>query len=273
MLSNSRWINILIFILPVVAIAVLLAALLWNVEEVISVQGIVDPAFKIEVNSFVKEAHVKKMFVKIGSQVKKGNVLAELNVQDLLEEEKTKAEIKMKKAREDCSRAQKLLGKGYLSQQEEEKAKADYMLASSEYEMCLKRIEQCNIVSPAEGTVVSLEKKEGDLVKFGEPILIISGSAEKIISLAIKEAYIAQIKTGQKVWVYSRAYPYQKYGLGEAKISYISEYAREKDGQRYFEGCAEMIKCGFPLQLGSTVEAKIVIGRMKIWEMFFKSSK
>jgi membrane fusion protein len=133
--------------------------------------------------------------------------------------------------------------------------------------------------SPFDGTVVSVERKNpGDVVSFGEELCRIARSdAALLAELAPPEDGVSRLQAGQKIQLFFKAFPYERFGTGTGTLKWISPAAvASQDGARFVvlalldlqsmdvQGQAR------PLRAGMKGEARILVGRRTIIEYVFE---
>ena len=115
--------------------------------------GILHPRQQSKI-SFEIPGKVASIFVDIGDDVKKGQVLAELDSREIT------AQLKQAKARFDLSklilkRVKDLMVDGHVSDQQLDEANSEFLSAQSQYEFYLVKLDQTKLVSPFNGVVQS----------------------------------------------------------------------------------------------------------------------
>lgn len=87
-----------------------------------------------------------------------------------------------------------------------------------------KNIEQLQIIAPFDGTIVSLDLTEGELVPAGQPVIVMAdGSAQILKTVDLSETGMAGIRTGSRVRVVFDAYPNNEIYGTVTKITNWSE--------------------------------------------------
>ncbi len=146
--------------------------------------GHLDSPQNVEVRTRV-EAFVNKIAFVEGSEVKKGDLLFELNQEPFMERlaavqaEATQAEAAQRKAKADLARIEPLQNTGAVSKQDLDSAVAAVEKADAAVEAARAGVEAarldlgyCRIVSPVDGLIGAKEVSEGDLVGKGSPTLL-----------------------------------------------------------------------------------------------------
>jgi len=198
-----------------------------NIENVISSSGTLSPVTKVEVGTQVSGT-IDRVFVDYNDKVKKGQIIAELDV-SLLKLAVTDASSGLEKAKsqfEESEAAYKrnlqLFEKGLLAESELQTSKTTYQSSSASVtiaEVALKRAElnmkYAIIRSPIDGTVIDRNVEEGQTVaaSFSTPTLfIIAEDMSKMeIQAAVDESDIGEIKLGMSARFTVQAYPDKKF--------------------------------------------------------------
>ncbi len=231
--------RIWIIILAVVVIAVAVASALnkpkevtmvasepvtkGSIENTVTATGEIQPVYKVEVGTQVSGI-VEKMYVDYNSEVKKGQLLAELD-KSLLQEQVKQARANLSTAQSSKALAQKnydrvkKLYEQKAATQEEydqaetnlEQAKNQLTTAQSSYDRSLTDLKYAEIYSPIDGVILSKAVEEGQTVasSFSTPTLftIAKNLTDMQLEAKVDEADIGQVKEGQPVRFSVDAFP------------------------------------------------------------------
>ncbi|HWQ81467.1 MAG TPA: efflux RND transporter periplasmic adaptor subunit [Ignavibacteria bacterium] len=198
-----------------------------NIENVISSSGTLGPVAKVEVGTQVSGT-IDKVLVDYNDKVKKGQIIAELDVSllNLAVTDASSGLIKAKSQFEESESAYKrnlkLYEKGLLAESDLQTSKTAFESAKASVtiaEVALKRAElnmkYAIIRSPIDGTVIDRNVEEGQTVaaSFSTPTLfIIAEDMSKMeIQAAVDESDIGDIKMGMSVRFTVQAYPDRKF--------------------------------------------------------------
>lgn len=165
--------------------------------------------------SFRSSGLIVKMRVKVGQQVKKGQTLAELDMQDAsLNYEKAKASeqsasIQLETSKSNLDRVKKLYQSGSSSLSDYENAKNSYATALASYESAKKSLDlqgsqfqYARIKSPMNGLVSQVNAEVNEFAQAGSPVIVInSGDGQMEVNVGVPESYIAKLTSGQSVQV------------------------------------------------------------------------
>ena len=156
-------------------------------------------------------AQVTKVLVDDNQEVKAGDLLVELDVNDyrvqndMAKAELQGAEAEAEKAKTDAERYKKLNAQDEVSKQQLDMAVLRKQIANAKVSAAKARVEQTGlevsytkIYSPIEGHVTKKSVEVGALVQVGQPLLAIV-SSEKWVIANFKETQLTHMRPGQKV--------------------------------------------------------------------------
>lgn len=194
-----------------------------SIENTVTATGEIQPVYKVEVGTQVSGI-VEKMYVDYNSQVKKGQLLAELDKSLLLEQVKqaqatlSTATSNKQLAHKNFDRVKALYEQKAATQEEYDQAEANleqaknqYITAQSDYGRARTNLKYAEIYSPIDGVILSKAVEEGQTVasSFSTPTLftIAKNLTDMQLEANVDEADIGQVKTGQKVTFTVDAFP------------------------------------------------------------------
>jgi HlyD family secretion protein len=195
-----------------------------NIEEFVTATGIIKPKIGAEVRVGAQVSGiVKRLFVEIGSVVKKGDPLAEIESSGykakvaLSEAQKLTAETDKKFAGIELKRYTELIQSGGVSQQQLETIQKSYELASArlmqtiaDLDYALLQLGYTKILSPIDGVVSSVATQEGETVtaNFASPTFLTIIDLNRLEVWAyVDETDIGRIEIGQEVKFSVDTYP------------------------------------------------------------------
>lgn len=194
-----------------------------NLATSITATGTIEPINEVEVGTQVS-GKVVKLYVDYNSVVKKGQILAELDKENL-QNEVTNARNSVNSAKvqyeyqlKNYNRNKTLHDKKLISDSEFEQLEYEYQTAKLSYERAKTNLATANtnlgyatIYSPIDGTVISKSVEEGQTVaaSFSTPtIFTIAQDLTKMQVVAdVDEADIGGVKEGQRASFTVDAYP------------------------------------------------------------------
>lgn len=194
-----------------------------TIENTVTATGEIQPVYKVEVGTQVSGI-VEKMYVDYNSEVKKGQLLAELD-KSLLQEQVKQAQANLSTtqsskalAQKNYDRVKKLYEQKAATQEEYdqaetslEQAKNQLITAQSDYERARTNLKYAEIYSPIDGVILSKAVEEGQTVasSFSTPTLftIAKNLTDMQLEAKVDEADIGQVKEGQQVRFSVDAFP------------------------------------------------------------------
>ena len=194
-----------------------------NMVNSVTATGTLEPVVKVEVGTQVSGI-IDKIYVDYNSEVKKGQLIAEMDKVTLQSElQGTQAEVASNKTQyeyqlKNYNRNRLLHEKGLLSDSEYETALYQYEVAKNNYDKSLATLDKvkrnlgyATINSPIDGVVISRAVEEGQTVAagFSTPTLftIANDLTQMQVIADVDEADIGEVKEGQSVEFTVDAYP------------------------------------------------------------------
>jgi membrane fusion protein (multidrug efflux system) len=143
---------------------------------------------------------IQEIYVERGSSVKKGAPLARLENADLALEVQ-KAEVSMKQAQAEYSRAKSLYDEKLLSDSDFEQRKLSFEKGTSEYELAKVNYEKSIIKAPFAGVVTERNVKIGQRVVEDDNVTLfrITAMEPLLARIFVPEEQLKQIEKGQSV--------------------------------------------------------------------------
>jgi membrane fusion protein (multidrug efflux system) len=145
---------------------------------------------------------VTKLNVDVGSHVKKGDVLVEIDHRI------SEAKLRVAQARADFTskeliRTQRLVKEGGLPIKNLDTAQAEAEKAQAELQLAQVDVEDTTIRSPLNGIVVQKVIEEGDVVSPGQTFVSVADVDNAWISANIEETSVGAVRVGQsvRIWV------------------------------------------------------------------------
>jgi len=195
-----------------------------TIEQYVSATGIVKPKVGAEVKVGAQiSGIVKKLYVEIGSRVKRGELLAEIESSgykakfEMALAQKKTAETEKIFAEYELKRSLSLKEKGGITQQQLENAQKLFELSSSRLDQAIAdmnyadlQLSYTKILSPIDGVVASITTQEGETVSasFVSPTFVTVINLDRLEVWAyVDETDIGKIQKDQKVTFYVDTYP------------------------------------------------------------------
>lgn len=167
---------------------------------------------------------IEKVNIEEGSQVKKGDVLVEIDhraAQAGYDKAKAKAEL----ASKEFGRMQRLTAGGSATPQALDQARATFSSAESELKQAEVALENTYLKSPFDGVVIQKSADVGNLLEPGQTAVVVADDEHAWIAANIEETSVGDVKTGQtvKISVDEGGTMYGK--VSEVRSSVASEFA------------------------------------------------
>ncbi|MEE4405676.1 efflux RND transporter periplasmic adaptor subunit [Enterobacter mori] len=236
-----------------------------DIEKVVLVTGILKPAVQVNVGAQVN-GQLRKLYVRQGERVKKGQLLAEID--PTLQE----SELRNTKAQLASARAQKLsaqatllryrqeLDRQRMMQRDGSGVRSEFEQARSQYAVQVQQIEvseaqiaqaemavktaQANlsytrIVAPVDGEVLGVVTREGQTIVSSQTaptILVLADLDTMQVQTRISEADVQKIHPGQPLSFYVIANPDKRYASTMGYVQPAPQDAIEASGERGMGG-------------------------------------
>lgn len=169
--------------------------------------GTVEASLMIPISPKVA-ARITALNVDEGSRVLKGDVLAQLEDTDLLQNA-AQLQAQAELAQKDLSRAQKLSKSGAISKEGFDSAQAAYKSAVASYESAKAQVGYLQLVAPQDGTVIRRDGEIGELIPVGTAVFWVNGGDQTRIETEVDEEDIGLVEPGQRVLISADARPGQ----------------------------------------------------------------
>ena len=212
--------------------------------------GTVEASLMIPISPKVA-ARLMTLNVDAGSRVEAGQVMAQLEDTDLLQNT-ADLQAKMELAQKDLTRAQKLAKSGAVSKEGFDSAQAAYKSAVASFERAKAELGYLQLIAPQAGTVIRRDGEIGELIPVGTAVFWINGGDQIRIETEVDEEDVGLVQPGQRVLISADAHPGQ---IFNGKVQSITPkgdpVARSYRVRVSFDGSA-------PLMIGMTAETNIV---------------
>lgn len=161
--------------------------------------GVIRARDQVEIVSKV-EGTIEKMYVEIGSDVKKGDLLAKIDA-TVYQAQYESAKATYDLAKLSFARQENLYKESVISQQDYDTAQAQLTQAGSMYKLAEKSYNDCFIKAPFAGTVAFRAYKEGNYLKSGTKLFTLVNFAVVEVPFGVTERYAVKIKKGKSAKV------------------------------------------------------------------------
>ncbi|MFI8417418.1 efflux RND transporter periplasmic adaptor subunit [Serratia sp. NPDC078593] len=229
-----------------------------NIEKSVLATGILKPALQVNVGAQVN-GQLKKLYVKQGDRVKRGQLLAEIDPtlqnNELRKSEaqlqsavaqKQASESMLKQYRQELKRQRQLDRDRSGTKSELEKVQAQYDTQVAQVRMNEAQIVQMEmaletaranlgytrILAPIDGEVLGIVTKEGQTVVSSQTaptILVLANVDTMTVHTRISETDILKVRVGQPLWFYVVADPKRRYDSVMGTIQEAPSEALKED--------------------------------------------
>ncbi|MBN1183163.1 MAG: efflux RND transporter periplasmic adaptor subunit [Bacteroidales bacterium] len=166
--------------------------------------------------SFKTGGVIEKIFVKEGEKVRKGEIMARLNLSEI------DAGVKMatsgyEKAQRDFERAQNLYNDSVATLEQYQNAKTALQVAQSNFEIARFNKAYSVISAPSSGKVLKKLAEESEVIGAGHPVFLFASTESSwIVKTSVTDKDIVHIKMGDSAHINFDAYPNE---IFKAKVS------------------------------------------------------
>ncbi len=176
-----------------------------TVKNILTYTGLVHPWEEAALAAQMA-SRVRKIYVKEGDYVQKGQLLVQMDDQQL-----TQIEIQFNDTKRDLERAEKLKSEGAISDQQYEKIKLAYETTKTNYE---KILENTQLRAPFSGVITAKYLNDGELFMMTPAggravpsIVHLMNLSLLKIKIAVNESDSYKIRIGQKARIFSEFLP------------------------------------------------------------------
>lgn len=156
---------------------------------------------------------IEKIYVEVGDQVHKGQVLVQLDASSLRQ-----LKLQLENQKVEFARTQQLYQVGGASKAEYDNAKMQFDVLSTQYKQFA---ENTQLVAPISGVVTARNYDNGDMYSSGQPVLTIEQTNPVKLLVNVSENYYKLMKKGMPVDIALDAYDGETF-TGKVTIVYPS---------------------------------------------------
>ena len=162
--------------------------------------------------SFKVGGIVSKVYVKEGQTVRKGQLLAVLDMTEI-DAQVSQANFSAEKSERDMQRVKNMLNDTAATLEQLQNATTGYEVSQQNLKIAKFNQEYAKIISPIDGTVTRKQINEGEFAGAGTPGLIIASNrrADWVVRVGISDKDWARLKLGDRASVQLDAYPEQSF--------------------------------------------------------------
>lgn len=183
--------------------------------ELVNERDVVEPVHsvgKVYAKEEVKLAFktggiIKEILVDEGQHVRKGQVLAILNLSEI-EARVNQSQLSHEKAQRDYQRAYELYQDSVVTLEQLQNAQTQLEIVRSEMEIAQFNLKYSQIVAPSEGKVLKRLSGENEMISPGYPVFMFGSMANDwVVRANISESQIFRIQENDKAIIKLDAYP------------------------------------------------------------------
>ncbi len=188
---------------------------------------------------------IKRMYVKEGQFVKKGQLLAQLDMAEI-DAGVNQAKLGLQKAERDLEKVKKLFADEVATKSSVEDATTAYNVAKETVESAIYNQRLSSIYAPESGTILLKIAEQGELITPFAPALILgTGSSSFNVNIGLSDKDIVKVKNGNKAEVTLDAYPGEIFSATVSQIAqtvnpatgtYEAELTLNSKGKRLISG-------------------------------------
>ncbi len=261
-----------------------------NIEALVITTGTLNPVTTVDVGSQVS-GKIDKLYVDFNSQVKEGQVIAELDQSQFITRVKQneanyqsskaaleKSKVTLENTKKKYDRAMNLFEKNLVSFEEKESIETQYYSAMADIQSSEARLEQAKsqldsskvdltytiIKSPIDGIVIDRRVNIGQTVaaSLQAPVLFqIANDLSKMqVECSVDEADIGKVKEGQKVRFTVDAFPNENFTGTVSQVRYAPEIVQNVVT---YTTIVEVSNPEMKLRPGMTATVSVVTGEAK----------
>jgi HlyD family secretion protein len=246
-----------------------------DVAPVLPLAGEVAPAFQVDIKPEIG-GKVRKIHVREGQEVRKGDELITIDDTELLSErarvesEIEGARLAVGKSGGNFERARQLFEQRLLSREEFSNLEADHKISQNELELAERRlrmvddrIDKTRILSPADGTVLDVPVSEGQVVvgaasvNSGTSLMVIADLSQLMVNTHVNQLDAGKISKGTLM----KVSPPGGGGTVGARIVSIAPRATVESDIKGFEVEGVVEGAAHGLKPGVSVSMEVPLGR------------
>ncbi len=247
-----------------------------DIDFSVEVAGDVAPSFQLDIKSEVS-GKVKAVHVEPGDTVKSGDLLAEIDDRDLLTEKQSVlseidgAKLEMEKDKRNYERSKELFEAKLVSREQFDNLTSEFDIAQNnliragrKLEITEEKLRKTKVISPIDGTVLTLPVIEGQVViaaasvNSGTTLMTVANLEKLLVQTHVNQVDVARLKVDQPVKLKVDSL---KDVVMTGKINFIAPVATVKGSVKGFDIEATIENPSARLRPGMTVNLNIPIAK------------
>ena len=222
-----------------------------KIHRPVLTSGILAPVSQIKL-SFKTGGIIDKIFVDEGMQVQKGQMLAQLDMQEI-KAKFNQAKSAYEKAGRDFRRVEKLFKDSVATIEQYQNAQTGLDMTKAGLDVVGFNYKYSSIKAPADGSILYRIAEARELIGPGQPVVIFGTSGKEwLVRSGVTERDLLRLKIGDSADVHFDAYPGKEF---TARVNEIAEAANPANGT--FEVELLISKNELPLKAGFIAKIKI----------------
>ncbi len=202
--------------------------------------------------SFKTPGIIQKILVNEGRSVKRGTILAQLDLSEI-NSQVTQANQGYEKAQRDFERVKSLYADSVVTLEQLQNVETALQVAKSQLSIAKFNQKHSTIIAPTNGKILKRFSEEGELTNAGMPVIFFGTSnSDWIVRVGVTDREVVKLKIGDKADVFIDAYPNKTFF---AKIKEIAEAANPMNGTYEIE--LELVEKDVKLVSGFIVKVDI----------------
>ena len=141
---------------------------------------------------------LEEIFVEEGDTVKKGQLLAQLDVEQL-SLEVAQLSATSKKLKKELDRQKSMFKRKLTSSDALDRARFEYLAQDAQYKISKLKLNYASIRAPIDGMIIERHVKAGNLIKNNDPLFKIVDPASLVAVMFLPEKEMANIKKNQTI--------------------------------------------------------------------------
>lgn len=148
--------------------------------------------------SFKVAGHIAKVFVQEGTKVRKGQLLAQLDDEQVKLSLRSAA-VRLEQTKRDMAREEQLKKDTATTEVNYERARQEFQLAQIRYEEVEKSLRDTKLLATYDGVVSKKNRSEGEYVAIGATVFELSSTESLEVNLKMPEAMFHKVKAEQEL--------------------------------------------------------------------------
>lgn len=222
--------------------------------DAIYATGTVEPSVMLPIAPRVA-ARLVSLRVDEGDQVKKGQILAQLDAEDL-DQSVAELDARARFAEQQYARTQALIKRGVAAEIDLDRAKSDLDAARASLRRARAQRNFTTLTAPADGQVIRRDGEVGQFIPAGQTIFYLECCAPLRVTAEVDEEDIPRVSIGQQVVMRADALP------GVVMDGDVSEVTPKGDPvARSYRVRIRLMNAPALLRTGMTVDANLIVSQ------------